>query len=365
SNQTEDMSTTGAREGLVLGMGNPLLDLANTIDAAYLAKYNLKPNDAILAGPEHAQIFDDLIGRPDTQYIPGGATQNAIRVAQWLLRTPKATSMFGCVRLDDDIGKRLRDCMETAGVRPAYQCLPNSEPTGRCAVLISGEDRSLVTQLGSAGQFTEAHLDDPTNWAIVEAAQFYYVAGFFLTVCPPALMRIAEHSLAAGKTLMMNLSAPFICQFFKEPLLAAMAYVDVLFGNETEAETYAKEAGLPNPSDARSVAVALAAMPLKPRPSGGDSAPRSRLVLITQGKGPVVAARSDGSVTEFPVRQLAPHELVDTNGAGDAFAGGFIAQFALGKPLEVCIDCAIKAAHCIIGQSSCTMPSDPAKAIGY
>uniref|UniRef100_A0A1I8IAV0 adenosine kinase n=1 Tax=Macrostomum lignano TaxID=282301 RepID=A0A1I8IAV0_9PLAT len=335
SNQTEDMSTTGAREGLVLGMGNPLLDLANTIDAAYLAKYNLKPNDAILAGPEHAQIFDDLIGRPDTQYIPGGATQNAIRVAQWLLRTPKATSMFGCVRLDDDIGKRLRDCMETAGVRPAYQCLPNSEPTGRCAVLISGEDRSLVTQLGSAGQFTEAHLDDPTNWAIVEAAQFYYVAGFFLTVCPPALMRIAEHSLAAGKTLMMNLSAPFICQFFKEPLLAAMAYVDVLFGNETEAETYAKEAGLPNPSDARSVAVALAAMPLKPRPSGGDSAPRSRLVLITQGKGPVVAARSDGSVTEFPVRQLAPHELVDTNGAGDAFAGGFIAQFALGKPLEL------------------------------
>lgn len=344
------------REGILLGMGNPLLDLANTVEPDYIAKYGLKLNDAILAGPEHAQIFEDLVNRPDTQYIPGGATQNTIRVAQWLLRLPRATSMFGCVREDDTIGRRLRECMESAGVRAAYQYRPESDGTGRCAVLLSGEHRSLVTQLGSAGQFTEAHLDDPANWAIVESAKFYYVAGYFLTVCPPALMRIAEHSLATGKTLMLNLAAPFICQFFKEPLLAALPYADIVFGNESEAETFARETGIPEPTDMRQVAKAIAALPSKK--AGG------RLVLVTQGKGPVIAARSDGSLEEFPVRQLAPEEIVDTNGAGDAFAGGFISQYVRGRPLAECVECAVKAAQCIIGQSSCSYPADPS-AIGY
>ena len=57
--------------------------------------------------------------------------------------------------------------------------------------------------------------------------------GFFLTVCPPALMEVATHADATGKTLMMNLSAPFLVQFFKEPMMAALPYVDIIFGNET------------------------------------------------------------------------------------------------------------------------------------
>lgn len=51
-------------------------------------------------------------------------------------------------------------------------------------------------------------------------------------------MEVAKHSLSSGKTFMMNLSAPFISQFFKEPLMAAMPYIDVLFGNESEAEAF-------------------------------------------------------------------------------------------------------------------------------
>ena len=63
---------------------------------------------------------------------------------------------------------------------------------------------------------------------------FYHVVlqGFFLTVSPPSIMEVAKHSLAEKKTFMMNLSAPFLSQFFKDPLMAAMPYVDILFGNE-------------------------------------------------------------------------------------------------------------------------------------
>jgi sugar/nucleoside kinase (ribokinase family) len=57
--------------------------------------------------------------------------------------------------------------------------------------------------------------------------------GFFLTVSPPSIMEVANHALKRDCPFMMNLSAPFLSQFFKEPMMQAMPYVDILFGNET------------------------------------------------------------------------------------------------------------------------------------
>lgn len=75
--------------------------------------------------------------------------------------------------------------------------------------------RSLVAHLAAANNFNISHLDDPQNWSIVEKAQLYYISGFFFTVCPEAIQRIAKYSLENDRTLMLNLSAPFISQFFK------------------------------------------------------------------------------------------------------------------------------------------------------
>ncbi len=101
-------------------------------------------------------------------------------------------------------------------------------------------NRSLVAHLAAANNFKESHLDDPKNWSIVENAKVYYISGFFFTVCPKAIQKVAQYSLEHDRTLMLNLSAPFISQFFKESLTAAIPYVDVLFGNEDEAKTFAK-----------------------------------------------------------------------------------------------------------------------------
>lgn len=57
--------------------------------------------------------------------------------------------------------------------------------------------------------------------------------GFFLTVNPDTIMEVARHANAQNKTLMMNLSAPFLSQFFKEPMMQTFPYIDILFGNET------------------------------------------------------------------------------------------------------------------------------------
>ncbi|TWW81908.1 Adenosine kinase [Takifugu flavidus] len=57
--------------------------------------------------------------------------------------------------------------------------------------------------------------------------------GFFLTVSPESILKVAKHASDNNKIFSLNLSAPFISQFFKQPLMEIMPYVDILFGNET------------------------------------------------------------------------------------------------------------------------------------
>jgi len=60
-------------------------------------------------------------------------------------------------------------------------------------------------------------LEKPEKWAIVEKAKFYYSAGFFITVSPDSIMKVAKHACENDKVYMMNLAAPFIMQVRATP----------------------------------------------------------------------------------------------------------------------------------------------------
>jgi adenosine kinase len=84
-----------------------------------------------------------------------------------------------------------------------------------------------------------------------------------------------------------------------------------------------------------------------------------RTVVITQGANPVLVAKSGVSkLEEFDVPQLDPKKVIDTNGAGDAFTGGFIAFYALKKPFDQCIGAAIYCAGECVQRLGCTFPKD-------
>lgn len=125
----------------------------------------------------------------------------------------------------------------------------------------------------------------------------------------------------------MNLSAPFIAQFFKEQLDSVLPYCDYLIGNESEAIAYAEshnlDVSLPAPAiitttnsptqtkDITAIAKAIAALPKK-------NSARPRTVVITQGTEPtiVVSGGAEPTVTSYSVRPIDPKDIVDTNGAG-------------------------------------------------
>jgi pyridoxal/pyridoxine/pyridoxamine kinase len=129
------------------------------------------------------------------------------------------------------------------------------------------------------------------------------------------------------------LSAPFVAQFFKVQLETVIPYADYIIGNESEAEAWGAAAGLPEPTNHISVARSIALLP-KSNPS------RPRVVVITRGADStvVVSSAQPDEPKIHAVQKLTDSEIVDTNGAGDAFAGGFMGGLVLGKTLDEAIE---------------------------
>jgi adenosine kinase len=330
-------------EGAILGMGNPLLDISADVPMSILTKYDVKLNNAILAEAQHMPIYQELIDNFPVQYIAGGATQNSIRVAQWMLK-PGSTGYMGAIG-NDEFGQTLEKCAEKDGVRAHYMKNPET-PTGTCAVLVNGGERSLIANLSAANTFKVSHLDTPQAIEMVERAKLFYMAGFFLTVSVESILRVGKHAAENNKILCLNLSAPFICQFFGEQLASAMPFADFVFCNETEAATYGEVMGWGK--DLPTIALKLSALPKA-------SGTYSRTVVFTQGSEPTIIAHK-GKVTEYPVPALAKELIVDTNGAGDAFVGGFLARLVEGKDIEECVRSGTFAARTVIQFSGCTFP---------
>ena len=335
-------------EGVLLGLGNPLLDITVTADQQFLDKYGLSANNAIIAEAKHLEMFEEMMKFPDPHYMAGGATQNSIRVAQWLLQRKNATTFFGGVG-DDEKSEILRKIAEEAGVKVLY-CINNIAPTGTCGALITGENRSLVAHLGAADYFTHEWMEQPEQWSYIEKAKVFYIGGFVFTVCHGAIFDIAQHCSENNKTLAMNLSAPFLCKYFADQNHNILQHIDILFGNETEAATFCKHMGLPT-EDISEMALLTSGLPKANKN-------RDRIVIFTQGKDPTVVAYK-GSVRQYPVEHVPKEVIKDTNGCGDAFVGGFLAQLVQDKDLEDCIRCGMYAARVVIEHWGCNYPKMP------
>ncbi|KAI0307657.1 Ribokinase-like protein [Multifurca ochricompacta] len=314
-------------------MGNPLLDIQVTNGEELLRKYSLKTNDAILAEDKHLPIYDEIVKEHSVVYVAGGAAQNTARGAAYVL-PPNSVVYTGCVG-DDELSQQLKVANQREGLVEAY-LVKKGEQTGACAVVITGHHRSLVTTLRAAEKFDKAHLSTPEVAPLVDGAKFFYVEGYFLTHGLESALEVAKKASDSGKVFALNLSAPFIPQFFKVQLEQVFTYCDYVIGNESEAAAWASATGLPNKVDIPTIARSIATLPK-------SNASRPRTVIITQGPDStvVVSAADPDKPKIYPVHRLEDGQIVDTNGAGDAFAGGFLGALVSGRS----VDEAVLAGH--------------------
>ena len=359
-------AANGRRMSRILGLGNPLLDVSAVVELSFFTKHKLEVNGACVFQPEYQGVFDFLKQHETATYVPGGSCLNTMRVVQWLTKVPRATSYLGTVG-NDEYGKELRKEAQKDGLFFPELLHPTLN-TGTCAVLIEKQShqRSLIANLGASCHFTELTLEaHPEVRRAVLEADIFYCEGFVFNASPQSIYKLAYHAKRENKTFALNMSACFVPAVHKAHLIRMLPYTHYLFGNGAEALAYAEamEWDIDTTSALEQLTelngksefarVAAAALRLSLEPLADPE--RSRFVILTQGADATIMA-CRGKLKLFTPPEICDEDIVDTNGSGDSFVGGFLARLAMGYPIQDCVVCGHKAAKEMLKTSGCTLP---------
>ena len=339
---------------LIIAIENPLLDITIELENdELLKKYELTHGLASLASEKQLSLYDEVWSVSKKMTTPGGSSLNSVRAANYMLTAAghtRRTAFMGSIG-NDEFGKTLEVELSETGVS-ALLHKDEKEPTGTCAVLVLENERTLVANLAACLKYPTSHLDSHT--VALEKTQLFYTSAFFITSNYEAMIKYAEFAATSNKPLGYNLSAPFLIQFNTEQVNNMLQYADFVFCNESEAQTFADVNKIQH-ANLKDVAQAIANWSKK-------NSTRSRVAVVTQGKEPILFAvqHKDGEavteVKEVPVAVLSKDQLVDTNGAGDSFVGGFLSQIVQGKSVEEAIQAGIWLSTQVIQRSGCTFP---------
>lgn len=314
-------------EGILLGVGSPLLDISAKVGNGYLERFQLQAGTKVISGEKQINIYPELCSWFPTEYLPGGSALTTIRVAQWMLHLEKATSIIGAIGLDEKAARLIEACEKT-GIRHEFY-VQEDEPTGALARLYCDNTTTELVHLAAGNTYSkQRHLDLGATWSLVDQAQYYFIPGYFLTVCPETVLKIGEHASENGKTFALSVGDPKLCRLFKDTQLAVLRYVDFLFANKEAALSFAEE------NDFQTTEICEIARKLCLLPKVNSNKPR--VVVVTQGCEATVVARGYDEVHEFEVEDLTPAQL--PHGVGDFFTGGFLSQLVQGHGLERCVE---------------------------
>lgn len=252
----------------------------------------------------------------------GGSAANSIIAAQYF----GADTFYSCKVADDDNGRFYLQDMAAAGVKTPANCLGEHGVTGKCLVMITPDaERTMNTFLGVSASLGQAQLDE----SALKQSRYVYIEGYLVT--SPTGKQAAIHAREVAnknnvKTA-FSLSDPGIVEFFYDDLKAMMgSQVDLLFCNEAEALKFTKTDDLDTAASTLQKA--------------------AKVFVITLGaKGALVY---DGqNLAKAPSPKVA---AIDTNGAGDMFAGAFLYAINCGQNYLDAATFANRAAAQVVSQ---------------
>jgi sugar/nucleoside kinase (ribokinase family) len=291
----------------VLAIGNALVDVLATVTDEQLADLGIVKNSYELVDAETADRLYEAM--PPAVEISGGAAANT---AVGVVSLGGTAEYIGKVR-DDQLGAVFAHDMRATGVRFETALARSEPPTGRALTLITPDaHRTFRTYLGAANRLGP---DDIAEDAVA-AAEVTYLEGYLWD--PPdakdAFRKAMKLAHEAGRRVSLTLSDPFCVQNWGHEFaeLLDRRQVDVLFANEAELLT------LYPGSLADAIERVRAACPIS--------------AITRSEQGSVIVAGDE----TFDVAAARVGEVVDTTGAGDLFAAGFLFGLTHGEPLSRC-----------------------------
>jgi sugar/nucleoside kinase (ribokinase family) len=291
----------------VAAIGNAIVDVIAPADDAFLGAHDLTKGSMMLIDePRAHELYGHMAAGIETS---GGSAGNTVAGVASL---GGRAAYVGKVA-KDQLGEVFIHDTRSLGVHFETRQLNSGAATGRCLINVTPDgERTMCTFLGASNQLTAADVDP----AVIEGAAIVYLEGYLFD--PPearrAFAKAAGLARASGRTLAITLSDSFVVERHREALLQFIeTEVDLVFANEAELTSLFQTADF---------AAATAAIRRI-----------ARMAAVTRSeKGSiVVTADQNVAVEAFPVEKV-----VDTTGAGDQYAAGFMLALARGRPLEVC-----------------------------
>ena len=320
----------------IIGIGNAIVDVLARADDAFLSERGLDKGAMRLIGAEEAEALYAAMG-PGVE-SSGGSAANTCAVAAAL---GARVGYLGKVAADA-LGRVFAHDIRAAGVHFPTPPLENgAAPTARCLILVTPDgQRTMNTFLGAAVHFAESDVDA----AEVGRAGILYLEGYLFD--PPAAQAAfraaARAAHAAGRRVALTLSDPFCVHRHRDAFRRFVREeTDILFANEAEILALYETEDFAEAERRAAAVVSLAAL---------TRSERGSILLAT-----------DGARHEIPA---APATVVDTTGAGDAYAAGVMAALARGLPLPECGRWGSVAAAEVIGHFGARPQADLKRSLG-
>ena len=280
----------------VYGIGNALVDMEFTVEDTFLEEMNVEKGLMTLVDEQRQSELLSMLRRAHGTRACGGSAANTIIAVSQL----GGKAFYSCKVADDEMGQfYVRDLTEAGVDTNLRECLCPGI-TGKCLVMVTPDaERTMNTFLGITGAFSKGEL---VEQGIAES-EYLYSEGYLVTsdTARPAVVEARRMAEKHGVKTAISFSDPSMVKYFKPGLQEILGGgVDLLFCNETEAKLFAETESLERAVDnlkrvARTFAVTLGA------------------------KGALVCDGDRCFTVDTPSVQA-----VDTNGAGDMFAGAFL-----------------------------------------
>jgi fructokinase len=289
----------------ITGIGNAIVDVVSPADHNFLSKQDMHPGSMALIDAARAEAL--YAAMPPGQESSGGSVANSCAVAAAL---GARVAYLGKVA-DDALGHVFRTEIGASGVHFPSAPLVDGAPTARCLILVTPDgQRTMNTFLGACVAFGEHDVDA----ALIADSAVLYLEGYLFD--PPAAQAAfraaARAARNAGRQVALSLSDAFCVDRHRAAFLDFLGDVDILFANESEICSLYEANDFSVAAEAARKDVAIAA--------------------LTQSEAGSLILR--GTET---VRVAAEHaKLVDSTGAGDAYAAGFLAAYTKGREMAVC-----------------------------
>lgn len=303
----------------VAAIGNAIVDVIAPCDDTFLAANGLEKGAMMLVDPDRsAELYSKMAAAVEAS---GGSAANSIA---GLASFGGKGAFMGKVA-NDKLGEVFAHDMRAIGARFENKPLVGGPGTAVSMINVSPDaQRTMCTYLGASVEFS----DDDVEPAVVERAKIVYLEGYLFDAeaARRAFAKAAALAHGAGRMIALTLSDKFMVDRHRAALMGFVEnQVDLLFANESEV------CSLFETDDFDAAVEALR--------------PHVKLAAVTRGAaGSVILSQGE----RLSVKAEAVQKVVDTTGAGDQYAAGFMFGLSRGRPLQQCGQLASLAAAEVI-----------------